>query len=370
MKSRTLLPTNKHKAGYAPRVLFFINKWKTGGAENLLRDQMNTLERQGIDVYFGAVYGDELPSGVERVRSVFPRFKNLLDIAAYVRFLSLMRIAGITHVVAVLDNAMIATRLAAFFMPNVKVVVMEVGMADRKPWRYKVLDVLLNFRVKGVTASSDGVRKSLLTYQSIHARKIVVIHNGIPIPTPRPKALPHEGYVVLAVGSLRREKGFSMLIDAFDLFIEKTYADAKLVIVGGGVLEGALKQQAASLPTASRIHFAGELSLRDVHEWYRRADCFVLSSISEGFGLVLAEAMSYGVPAISARSAGGLAIVEDEVSGLLAKSNDVRSLSDALIRLYKDGSLRDRFRIAGYERVRELFGIERNTELMRRLLEL
>ncbi|MHA3105119.1 glycosyltransferase [Acinetobacter sp. ANC 3791] len=95
--------------------------------------------------------------------------------------------------------------------------------------------------------------------------------------------------VLMAVGRLMQAKDYPNLIQAFSL-LQKTQPKAQLLIVGDGVQRTELEQQVQQLGLADRIRFLGVR--HDIAELLSAADVFVLSSAWEGFGLVVAEAMS------------------------------------------------------------------------------
>ncbi|WP_305369642.1 glycosyltransferase [Photobacterium leiognathi] len=99
-------------------------------------------------------------------------------------------------------------------------------------------------------------------------------------------------FLYLAVGRLDEPKDYPNMLNAMKLVIRETInsgKDIKLVIVGGGCLELNLKKLKKDLGLNDQIIFIG--IQKDVECWLSAADCFVLSSVYEGFGLVVAEAL-------------------------------------------------------------------------------
>lgn len=356
------------KASYPPTVLFLTNKWKTGGAEHVFLQEYEAFRTEGISARFGSVYGGEVPPGVEERFFIGPRFQNLFDIPAYVRLISALGNEGVTHVVATLEHAMITARISALFAPSVKVFVVESGMAERKPLRYKLLDVLLNWRTTTVVAGSSGVRDSLLRYQSLYRRKMAVLLNGVAVPTQVPPREEPQHFTILAVGSLRSEKGFDVLLSAFAQFRKDNTADAELVILGKGHLEESLKEQARALGVADAVRFAGEQPHAEALAWYRRCHCFVLSSRSEGNPTVVMEALAQGAPVIATRVSGVTDYLEDGLSGLLVPIDSPEGLAAALGRLYADPALRERISAEGYALAKGRLSFEGHIDGLKKVL--
>jgi glycosyltransferase involved in cell wall biosynthesis len=97
----------------------------------------------------------------------------------------------------------------------------------------------------------------------------------------------------------------------------------------------------------------------DVLGCLKSFDLFVMSSVTEGLGTSLLDAMACR-RAIVATSAGGIPeIVEDGVNGLLVPPRDAHALADAIVRVLRDAGLRRRMGDAGFARVRDRFTVER-----------
>ena len=94
------------------------------------------------------------------------------------------------------------------------------------------------------------------------------------------------------------------------------------------------------------------------------ADVFCLPSHREGFGSVIIEAASIGVPAIASRIYGVIDAVEDGVTGILHEPSDSRALSDAMLRLAEDAELRSRMGTAARERAAAKFSTTRVTSAL------
>src|SRR4030095_2911461 len=88
-------------------------------------------------------------------------------------------------------------------------------------------------------------------------------------------------------------------------------------------------------------------------------DIFVMSSITEGLGTSLLDAMAAAKPIVATATGGIPEVVDDGVTGFLVQLRDDRAMADAIVRLLKDDDLRQRMGLAGLKRAREKFGAER-----------
>ena len=104
--------------------------------------------------------------------------------------------------------------------------------------------------------------------------------------------------VFFSMGRLHKIKGFDVLIDAFNLFLEKDKY-AKLIIAGGddGV-GGELKNQIKKLDLGSSVFLIGAVNFEDKKLLLNNCDYFTLASEFESFGIVIAEALSCGKPVV------------------------------------------------------------------------
>ncbi|MEK7662224.1 MAG: glycosyltransferase family 4 protein [Patescibacteria group bacterium] len=106
--------------------------------------------------------------------------------------------------------------------------------------------------------------------------------------------------IILSVGRLEMEKGFPRLLDVFSK-LDQSYI---LIILGQGSLRGALEEKARYLGIDKRVIFTGFVDRKNIWDYYRDADVFMLLSNVEALGLVFWEAMYMGVPAIGSTAPG------------------------------------------------------------------
>jgi phosphatidylinositol alpha-1,6-mannosyltransferase len=166
--------------------------------------------------------------------------------------------------------------------------------------------------------------------------------------------------VVLTVGAMKARKGHAVTLEAVARARAAVPA-LRWVVAGGGPVEAAdrLRERAAALGIADRVHVLGPTPFPQLVAWYRRADVFALLPINEGssfegFGLVYLEAAAAGTPAVGTHGCGAGEAIVDGVTGLLVPQRDPAAAATALVRLLQDASLRERMGRAGRERAREL----------------
>lgn len=131
----------------------------------------------------------------------------------------------------------------------------------------------------------------------------------------------------MTVGTLKAQKNQALLLRAFARLPMK---DARLMLVGSGALEDDLRRLAAELGVGERVVLAGFHA--DPAPFYATAELFVLPSNDEGFGNVLVEALSFGLPVVSTDCPSGPAeILENGRWGRLVPVGDEAALAKAMM---------------------------------------
>lgn len=157
----------------------------------------------------------------------------------------------------------------------------------------------------------------------------------------------------LYIGSMINRKRVDVLLRAFAIVRHRSPA-ARLTLVGGGPLEGELRKLATELQLDDAVRFTG-LIIQYPFDELKHSDIFVSASESESFGLVFAEAMSFGLPVVACRVGGIPEVVADGKTGLLVEANDPSSLAGALLTLLENRQLRIQLGEAGLRRVKDAF---------------
>jgi len=141
--------------------------------------------------------------------------------------------------------------------------------------------------------------------------------------------LPDEAFVVGHVGRLAIEKNLPMLAQAVARMIA-TRDDAHFLVVGEGSAETEVRAAFDQAQLADRLHMTGCLEGQELADAYHAMDVFAFSSQSETQGMVLAEAMTAGVPVVAVDAPGAREVVRDRENGRLLASDDPTEFATAL----------------------------------------
>jgi glycosyltransferase involved in cell wall biosynthesis len=226
-------------------------------------------------------------------------------------------------------------------------------------WKYRQVD--------GFIAASSAIR-DILVHDRIDRSRIVVVHDGIDID--RIDRLPaidiHAEYwlprgapVVVNVGALVGHKGQRHLVDTVPP-VMRDIPDVHVVVFGEGELRAPLEKQIKQLGLDKRVLLPG--FREDVLSLVKSSDLFVMSSVTEGLGSAVLDAMAMGLAVVGTRAGGIPEAVVSGTTGLLVEPGEPQPLAAAMVRLLKDAGLRRGYGEAGRKRVSELFGVDRLVE--------
>jgi glycosyltransferase involved in cell wall biosynthesis len=166
------------------------------------------------------------------------------------------------------------------------------------------------------------------------------------------------GPVLVYVGRYTEVKRVPLLIRAYARARTSFHRTAPLVLVGGhpGEWEGEHPLAVIGETGVQDVFLAGWRSHDDLPDAFAASDLIVLPSVREAFGLVLAEAMACGLPALAVNAYGPAEIVDSGETGWLVPPDDERALSDALVEAVGEPDERARRGELAYERSRARFG--------------
>jgi glycosyltransferase involved in cell wall biosynthesis len=226
-------------------------------------------------------------------------------------------------------------------------VVHEHAVLKIKPHHFLV-DRLLRNKTDLAIAVSEAVRQFMIRGRSVPSSRLRVIGNGVDLERFQQKTADSRSRardligvgdqtpVVGTVTRLREEKGNADLIKAFRK-IRDRIEDARLVVVGDGELRESLNRLADDLNLKDAIIWMGYRS--DIERLMPAFDVQAVPSLSEGYGLVLVEAMAVGNPVVATQVGGMRELGRDGVDVLFVPPGDPEELSKACLQLLENRGL-------------------------------
>ncbi|MFK7855369.1 MAG: glycosyltransferase family 4 protein [Granulosicoccus sp.] len=193
-----------------------------------------------------------------------------------------------------------------------------------------------------VITTSESTAEALSQYD-VDASRIIAVCPGVDAATIATN-LNSEALQLLCVATLTPRKGHSILLNALKLIDnENWHLNCAGSLKRAPQTSDQLIAQRAHLGLNERITFLGELEDHDLDKQYQQADVFVLPSFHEGYGMVLDEAISYGLPII-ASDAGAIPHTMPEGTGLLVPPGDPQALARALFQIITNKNARSNMR--------------------------
>jgi glycosyltransferase involved in cell wall biosynthesis len=340
------IPVSQLVAGEPrPDVALFLPTLYSGGAERVQLNLARYFLDRGLRVdlvvckYFGSLK-DKVPEGI-RLVSLDAR-KVMFSVPAYLRYL---RIARPSVVLSSVENASIVSCIGKMLSSHRHRLLVrldnslsEPGILPLQMHRWPVMTAIAStfHAADAFVAVSGGLREQLSRLPGLGNKPIRRIYNPVIhdefeaqadlTPALPPSIKPGEPFV-LAVGRLHKQKGYSHLLLAFARVVEQR--PSHLVILGEGDDREELQGLASSFGIAPYVHFLGYAP--NPLAYMRHAAVFVLSSLAEGFGNVIVEALACGTPVVSTDCPHGpREILSGGRYGTLVQVGDVDALAHAI----------------------------------------
>ena len=370
MKILVLSPTFLPVVGGAELVLFEVfRRLARSHAVRLVTPVLpEALQRQQAQPEYG---DDAVPFPVERYadRVTFMRVRGHRWTSGAIPPFSLSAVAAVMRAVKrdrpdVLNvHYAMPTGLAALVAERLLGVPAVVTMNGRDvpgpgvPRAWRRWQRALLSRVSDVTYVSDWCRDAVWGRGQGRG---TVVYNGVELPPPagdperarRELEIPDGVPVIFTLARLAPEKRFDVLIHAMRRCIDRT--GRGVLVIGGTGPEGeALRLLTGELGIDKHVRFTGYLPSATLADYFLACDVFAFHSTFETFGVVLAQAMSYGRPIATVDTTAVPEIVGD--AGLVVPTGDAVALGDALARLLGDPALRAMLGEAGRRRAAATF---------------
>jgi len=223
-------------------------------------------------------------------------------------------------------------------------------------WKYRQVDLFV--------CASEAIRQ-LLIGDGVESARAVTVHEGIdlehvdaapPVDVHTEFWLPHQAPIVGNVAALVPHKGQRDLVDAAAIVVREV-PDARFLVLGQGELRETLERQIRHLNLEKHVLLAGFRP--DALSLLKGFDVFVMSSVQEGLGTSLLDAMACAKPVVATTVGGIPEVVVDGETGLLVPPRQPPQMAAAIVRLLKSAAARRDMGAAGRARVQARFTVQR-----------
>ena len=358
-------------------ILHVITTINRGGAENHLYALMCAQLEKGLDVSVAYLKGDGYWAEAlkQKGAKIYPlRLIKYGDPLPVFRLRQIIVDTNPDIIHAHLQPAELYSRMALLLTGDTQPPLCISKHNDEQFYRgpfHQPLGRWVARRASHIIAISNAVNRFFSTDLALAPNRITTIHYGIdPAPYQNISAqdvrtvrkawgVPDDAWLIGTVARLVPQKALHIMIKAYAAYRKTATQPSRLVFVGRGPLEDELKALAAELGLDEQIIWAG--FREDIPTVMKSFDVFALTSIYEGFGLVLLEAMAAGAPVAATAVSAIPEVVDDGVTGLLSPINDIEAFAKNLGKLEKK-ELRDQLGRAGVARTLESFTIDKMLE--------
>lgn len=309
-----------------------------GGTERVGSMLANGLSEVGYEIVLASICGGDRPffplnTGIESTSLFYTSGRTLYRTPSIVYKLRRLLIKKSIDILIVVETMSVLFTLPAMIGLPVKHICWEhfnfnndLGQTGRRLARQlaaRYCDSVVTLTERDKQYWLKGTR---------HHSQITAIANPCPYP-PQHYIKKENTKTVLAVGRLTYQKGFDLLLDAW-IHVNKSMPDWRLVIVGEGEDRDGLTEFITENKLTTSVELVGNSD--DMSSYYKEAEIFCLSSRFEGFGMVLIEALAFGLPIVSFDCEVGPAEILEGTDSILVPQSDVTLLAESLVNLMND----------------------------------
>ena len=361
------------------KILHVITHLPIGGAQDNTLYTVELLDKEKYDISLCCNLDGELVERAKKIEDVklfdIPflcrEVSPYRDIRAFLSLYKLFKEEDFTIIHTHSSKAGLLARLAAVLNKTPIVIHTIHGFAFndfmnmfKKNFFIYVEKLLAKWTDVLITVSNLN-KKKIIDLNIAHENKIKNIYSGIDLRLFTNKRnddfrkelnLENDHLLLGSVGRLSDQKDPITMIEAFGI-ISKPFPNAHLALVGDGELKGKILEKIDKLKLNGKVHLIGNKN----NPWsvYHSMDLFIMSSIYEGVGRSITEALSCGVPVVCTDVEGVPEIVRDNITGILVPPKDSNKLADGIIRTLNDMDTAKKMAEEGRRFVNDNFDVNR-----------
>jgi len=318
------------------KIIFLISGLEIGGAEVLLHDILKKIDRDRFETKVVSLapigeIGKRMEEDGFDVVSLNVKSKS--NFLAPIKLFKLIKKENPDILHTHLFHAHFLGRIVGK-MANVPKIISTIHNTDiggKYGIRETLMKVTRPFRDKDI-AVANIVKKRAIEKDFTSEKNSEIIYNGVDFENFPDKdkeemrksiGINKDSKMLVTVGNLIEQKGYTYLVDAMEKVVEEN-KDVKLVIVGEGEKRKELEEKIEKKHLREHIELAGKVP--DVNDYLQAADAYVMSSLWEGFPVVLLEACATGLPIVATDVGGNDELIKGDY-GTLLEPKDTETLA-------------------------------------------
>jgi glycosyltransferase involved in cell wall biosynthesis len=287
--------------------------------------------------------------------------KSLLQIYLDIRKIVTKKRPDIIHSHRYKEN--ILAYLASKTGKNIRLVATQHGMPEMfegngnlKPRLISRLNFfLLSQSFRNVVTVSQDMQKTFIQHYGFKESKVAVIHNGIEIDNTSQGARRRGDFVIGSSGRFFPVKDYPLMVEIARMVMEKVN-NICFELAGDGPERAKIQRLVKKYGLEEKFILRGFVD--DIFHFYQGLDLYLCTSLHEGIPMSVLEAMGHGLPVIAPKVGGLEEILEDGVQGYLVEGRNPIDYAEKCIKIFQNGDMRDKMRMAGRDKVAKDFSID------------
>lgn len=358
------------------KVLHLISGLEVGGTEMMLLKTLPHLQSDCLENQVCCLRGHgEIGKKLEEA-GIKVHYLEVTNPFQLIRFRQIVKNFCPDMLVTYLIHADLIGRVLGRIFSIKKIVCSQRGSLLN--WEFlRFFDRLTKFLVTKYIVQTGIAKKDLMLKLGLPDDKFSVIPNSIDpdefnikINTEEKKrelSISYTNYInISCVSNLRKGKGHTYLLEAFNNIYKKN-TNINLLIIGAGELKNKLLEQIENYESRNNIYFLGKRN--DVKEILKISDIFILPTLAEGMSNAIMEAMAMGLPIITTNISVNKELIEEDKTGILIPVRNVDAIENSLNNLINDASLRIKLGKNARQKISDEFDVKIVTRKLSNLLE-
>lgn len=189
-----------------------------------------------------------------------------------------------------------------------------------------------------ISIPSQFVKNTFIN-KGISENKLTLVSYGVNLNNFYPSQKKDQIFRFISVGSISLRKGSIYTLEAFN---ELNLPDAELLMVGG--IDQEMFPLINKFRSNKKIKFINHVPQNKLVDYYNKSDVFIISSIEDGFAMVILQALACGIPVICSNNSGGSELIKNRENGFVVQIRDVNGIKEKMLIFYENQKVLNTFK--------------------------